>query len=601
MQTTRVSHRVASFATLTAAALLLLSGTPRALGEDVTTFDVRDLLQGGRATGRLAPIPHGHPVLHEGYFARTQLGAPALGLIPDDESTDDEDETPAQLTEPLLTEEELRDALWALAGDAAEGIVVNGGAFTVASPAAGAASVRSSLALLRSLRAMPMTVRATLTATDSTGSRVLLSGEGPAEPGRTQVISDCVASTVVTGFDVEIAEASNIAEPVMRDQRFGAAFVYRVRLLPRRRSAVVELLACATTGRDGAPISPGHSGFGSMDRSAMEVEELGTTFVVARGRESVHRWTSADGSTRELRFQANWAAPPADPAGYAICWTDLGDTEVTGFRSHLNRRPWTNEDSPHPGTQRILADEPLGAALEGARSIVAAQSTSGLVLLRGEDAIAVADAFDAATARSFSSCNVSVRAYDVPAGATPGTNGAAPAGATLLAEFSGPVLADLPTSFLGLRAQRYLAGWSVEVASAARTPDPVCWTEENGTVGSLLARAGVDGGPETVSLDLDLSRLLAMDQRSTPLDQALPPRIARAYRKDDDGDPVPDAAVRFDSGLPQNTVAIELPRTAESNLRATFTVSGGAVGLMRRSARNLLGDGREILVIVTAK
>jgi hypothetical protein len=418
----------------------------------------------------------------------------------------------------------------------------------------------------------------------------LLAAEGHADPARTWVLAEAVERSVTSDFDVEIAQASSIGDPVLSILRTGVSAAICLTPMPDGASAVVEAVARSSRLLDDEPIALGHDGLGRADRCAVAFDELGACFRVENGRASEVTWTGRDGARMRLRVEARWKAPPAagDPA---VVVSPLFRSHFAGFRSVPAPAPRTETDASWRSldTRSTSLAELADIAFSEPVYLVSVKGGEGVAVLPAGESRTAAQQFQrlqSAADGLLRQSDVRCVALNVPAGAQASLDGALPEGAFVVASYEGPVLRGLPATATGGTDRRYLADWDVEVAQSARIPDPLL--EPLGT-GHLM---NFTVHEDAFDLDLDLSRLDRVDRQEMRLAVG---RAALGVQGDK------GAAPNGDPGLPEETVAVEKPVVAGVRVVESIPLGPDGTGSLRRSGGALLGRGRELVVLVRAR
>jgi hypothetical protein len=451
-------------------------------------------------------------------------------------------------------------------------------------PAASAPAVAKTLADVRTRAPGPVALRVAFSRDGAT----LLRAEGHVTPGAAVVFADATERSVVADYNVEIAQAASIGDPILATLRSGASAEVCVTPLPDGRSAVVEAVARSVDPQGDATIDVGHPGFGAADRCETAFAELATTFRAANGRPCTVAWTGLDGARMALDVDAAWTAapPPSEPA--VVVSPFLG-SRFGGFRTV--REPAMHDDSSSPdavvpaAVPEFSAEALLAAAFHDPAYAATVKSSGTALVLPASESRTAAQQFarlcaaaDAMTAEAQVDCVAAI----VPEGAQLAAGAPMPAGAWIVATYSGPALRGLPACCTGGTERRYLSDWDVEVAQSARIPDP---RFEQLATGHFL---DLDVGRDAVSVHLDLRRLERIDRREMAL------AVGRASQ----GVQAQSNEALLDPALPPERVAVEKPVVAQTSVAAIVPLGADGTGSLRRASPALFGVGRELVVAV---
>ncbi|MHC4469683.1 MAG: hypothetical protein ACYTDY_11210 [Planctomycetota bacterium] len=509
---------------------------------------------------------------------------------------------------PLLSEGNLSEVLAVLG--VPEEIDTSGGEATglIRVPASVADKVAVALARLRAQRVASVDLEFAIEILEPDGRTTLLSAREPIPVGETTVFADAREKPYLSDHDVEIAEASEIPDPIAWFQRTGTCLSVRVRPLARADAAIVEARARVAEPLDLPPIDLRHPDFGSLDRGGVGIEEACVAFRVDRGKRVEHVWTGRSGRKIRLRLKAGWRRPPADSGVGAVLWTRLASTYIHGF----HRVPWTgraandeqDESWPEWGTVdygEIDFDARAERALEGKVASLAVRTQSGLFVLGGEHADAARDDLASRLDRALHSAEVDIVAYEVPAGVTVDAAGKMPTGGREMLRVSGRVLPGLSACFVGSEEQNYVQDWDVEVAQAALIPDPIVMTVESGHYVNVRLLPGPGEKPKEILLDLQLLRLLGIETKVLPVKI---PRGRVRIAGSSSGKGGTSSGTLLDPRTPPPERAqfvLERPTLRELRVSAALPLDANGQVRLRRGARGFLGPAREMVVLVTVK
>ena len=460
---------------------------------------------------------------------------------------------------------------------------------------ADADAMRTLLDELRRALPPPITVDVRLTQTNDGATVTRFAGEVQLTPGRLHVFGDVVERSAVVDYEVEIAQASTLANPVVGDVREGVMIALRPQLAPGGAWALLETVARCIDGDPDARIETGHPGIGPIDRVPMAISESGHVALVRPGARTVQRWSGPHGAF-ELAMTTQWKLPaPVRPGG-----RDLGiftmRSPTGGFRSLAV--PHTDEsDRGRDGELERSWDDPSELAGGGAQWLGLPeddpQPDVERYLVVGEQGVASAAAVRAWFEARPLGPELHMRCFDVPVG-TPwpipaGREADARAvGSARLAQVEGTWSATAVHS-----ESTVLRDWDSEVAQAARIPDPRCERVSAG----FVVNARMVGG--LLDLELEVSRIVDPGQKELQLSSALlAPEVSTLYTT------VQGRRARttdFRSPplvLPADRVVVEQPVRRSIDLQLRRHVAADAPIVHRVSATGAFGPGRELLLVV---
>ncbi len=293
---------------------------------------------------------------------------------------------------------------------------------------------------------------------DRQNGEVLLAGSHQVHLGRPIAIRDLVQRQVVRDLDVEIAQASAIADPVIGAQFAGRSLALELLPVPGHGFRA-ELSVVDSAFGDQEYLETGYAAIKGFDRLRQDLAEAGWRSLLVPGAPTVFRLPGRDGRSLELQLSCGGAVPEQTLAAgdaVAVC------------------------------TVPTLAEDPAEWA-EMANSLELLGDTwaasSGYLALSGgfvEDQIAaVRTALDRGTQRYA----LELAAYV-----------SHPEGERQILELGGEVLGGHPVRFARGDLAKVLTDWDVEVAQSSRIADPQFDTLFDGVSGSLLA--GPDGAVE---------------------------------------------------------------------------------------------------------
>ncbi len=419
----------------------------------------------------------------------------------------------------------------------------------------------------------------------------ILTGEHTFTKGQVATIADFESRSVVADYGVEIAQSAVIANPQVLRYRAGASVSLRVRPIPGRDACLVEAVARRVEPRDGEPVQA-DSAIGPIERLADDSDECGATFRIGRGDTTRHEWTGRDGRTYRLTCTADWQPPKPPEGSVRVLSMPVVDSPVLDFESLPIGEP---EDLPAGSSLAELVESVIENGDDGLIRYVplrpsedgAATTTCTCLIVDGDAGQAllarVARAIDSATRPA----EVTVAVLDVPAGADVTAGGDPPDGSRTIARATGPTLLEHAICFAGARETSYVRDWDCEVAQAARIADPVVDLAEDGQFLTIRPTTGPDGKAGAVELRVDVERMTSLAKRGLKLDAAMQ---ALAPVTDDHGSP--------SMWLPQDVVQVEEPVEHRALVHATLTLDADGHAMLRRSAARLLGEGRDLVVLV---
>jgi hypothetical protein len=559
-------------AALAASFLLAFAAAASAVPEGTVEIGVSDLVDGmGERTPRKAvdlpwPSPSG------GGFA-----------VPAEEGLD----APRR---PVLEESELARAVAALQEGGELECHADGGRLFV--PAAGEPGARRALARIRARRAPSVDVEYALEAGGGPAWKVLLSGREPVLAGDRGVFVDARDRPYLSDFDVEIAQDAQVPDPVQRVQRTGVGLLVRVLPLPRGDAAAVEAIAVVAE-----PVAKGRAdtGYGEMaplDRAAVACDQARAVFRAEPGRESVHEWTGRDGTPLRLRLTARWAPLPPDEGPGAVVSSllfvqSLCNRRFVGYRMEPAGKEvdetWAPfgqaEQEPSVRTDPSEILRRLGADREAG---VEASSESGVLVLSGKDAGALREGLCAEVDGRIRPAHVEVAAFDVAAGAADATGGRP------LFRAAGPVLLGVGACWSSGEGRAYIADQDVEVAQGAFIPDPILEVLITGAFANVRLLAGPEGRPAMADLDFQLARLDGVEATRVPI-------LVPVNRTGGSPSGAP-------AGRPErSSYVLEEPAVREVRIATTVPLAADGTAVLRRAAPGFLGEGREVLLLLSAR
>lgn len=562
-----------------AASVLFLLAAAAAAAQDAAkpeppleTLPVGDLVRG--LPFRPAPLPVSILPMETTAYGRAAAGCFCVPEEPDAGAL------------PLVEADDLGDLVVAmLDGEDLAVSGMEGDFFQV--PAPRAPAVREALARLRNLRPRSLALAYAIEVADSGGWKTLLAGTEPILPGVRAVFVEADEGTFLADYDVEIAQDSQLPDPIVAVRRTGASLDLRVSPLPGGRAAVVEAVARASSPlpREEAPL--GYASMGALDRGAVLGAQAALLFRAEPGRESVHGWTGRDGRFLRLRTTVSWTPSGEDRGPATLLWSPL-------FQMDPPHRRYTGHLLVPAGAEADELSARYGRAEEGGRppvedrvervrgrlkeggSVRGDANAGGLLLLGGADAAFAGREIAADMDREFSNAVVEVEARQ------------AGEGGRILFAASGPVVAGTDVNFVSGEARHYVKDWDVEVAQGSWIPDPVVDCLQTGDYLNLRVVAGEDGSPAAVDLDLQMALFKGFESQDLPILDAM---------DRSGGSPSGTAA-----GSPKWTVhRVEKPAVREVRIAGRYPLGADGTVTLRRTAPGFLGQGGEIVLVVKVK
>jgi hypothetical protein len=565
------------------AALSVLAAAASAAPDDRVEISVRDLVMGaGNPTPPSAtaswPVPSGGP-------------SPAFsGAVPQANAS----------REPAVPAEALGEILGLLSDGVPPETDLRGDRL-VARPEE-AAAVRGSLARIRAQRPAPVDLEYALEVSGEGGAwRTLLSGREPVGPGERRVFGDARDRAVLTDFDVEIASAAQVPDPIVHVQRTGASIELRVLPFPRGDSAILDVAVDVTEPLALPPIQPHHADFAPMDRAAVARDEAHLTFRAERGRASEQVWTGRGGRTVRLRVTPRWTPAPADSGPGALLWSPILSQPLYSrrFVGYCLKPAGEEADENWPvfgksDEMHLETPDRVQARFDGKGVRWTEPTASGLVAWGGPEAAAARDSFAASLDEELRGFRVEVTAREAVAGGAPGRE---------LFRASGDLVADVASVFSRAEAQGYFQDVDVEVAASASIVDPIIDVLVTGDFCNLRAVSGPDGTAAALDLDLQMSRLESMETEEVPVVRGSGSASAPLHFTDDKGQEKEGtvSVARSGGAADRTSYVLEKPAVREIRFEGLYRLGPDGRVVLRRAAPGFLGEGKEIVVEVTVK
>lgn len=472
--------------------------------------------------------------------------------------------------------------------------------------------VRAAVARLRAQRPGRIDLSVELTIGDPGSGAAAVALREAVEPREWVTVADETARSALTDFDVELAQASEIPDPILEVAPTGAYVRLRVLPLPSSDEAVVEVDAVVVEPRPAEKMLPRWVGMSEMDRLRNSVERFVAPVRVRSGAPTSCEWTGRDGRRVRLALTASWTPAPEDE-GAAVVWSPLVDAVVSDF--------WFIPSELVPAGAEESEEQPrFGRASEGApfvavdevlalqRTEVVASGGTGLRIFRGPGARAARDAVVKRIGETTRAARVSLAVWDVPRGTQVGDDGSVPAGAREVFRATAPALLGHNAVFVAGEGATFLQDWDVEVAVASRIADPIVGVLMTGTFANVLVSGGPGGGPGGGEADLDLT-ISRLDGMATQVVEVLVPAGGAVGTLELS---VPDpsksgqktnatGSVTGTPSLMPTSYTIEKPKVARTRVRTRLLLSPSGVAVSRRSVPGLLGGDRELVVVVRAE
>jgi hypothetical protein len=190
--------------------------------------------------------------------------------------------------------------------------------------------------------------------------------------------------------------------------------------------------------------------------------------------------------------------------------------------------------------------------------------------------------------RTLPTATLEISIYDVAAGV--GTE-AAGTEANAIAHIRTNAIVGKSVAFSGRTEMRYIEDWDVEVAQSSRIPDPKVNILRHGYHVDARVLADFSGRLEAVALDASVARLARIDVKEATLSR----EMQAGGSIDKSGSMTPSII------LPKEVVAIESPALQDHSVSTVLRLNENGSAMLRRAAPRLLGEGRELLVIVSVK
>jgi hypothetical protein len=464
-------------------------------------------------------------------------------------------------------------------------IVVTRGGATLGVPAARADGMREVLDALR--QRLPPRVQVDVRLTRTQGGQTAVLGKRTVEciSGAARVLSTVEQQPIVFEYEVEIAASAPVANPNVTTLASGVMVALRVSLEPGGGSALAEILARTIDRLPDEPIDNPVSG--PIDRAAQRTTESGRVCRVHPGGRTVQQWCGADGGSYELELVTRWVIPrPMRPGGHDLEYT-AAVGPFGGFRS-------TDADRSVAGEPELRSA--VGDAIEGAAmtTFAALDETMAPYVAFDGDALELRAAATSMFASLETTSTVDVQCFDVPRDAAGTADGAVPAGARLLGSTKLDVVHGTWACATSYDESSIVRDWDVEVAEAARIPDPKVARSHHGFWLNLRASAG------HLEIEGEYSRRSELRRDLLTLSQAIGvPSDPGTERTSTRPNQTVKQPARPGLSLAADCVFVDRPIVQRAPFAARLALRGGT-GVARFDGGRTLGPDRELLLVVRA-
>ncbi|HEX9793447.1 MAG TPA: hypothetical protein VGC54_05625, partial [Planctomycetota bacterium] len=399
--------------------------------------------------------------------------------------------------------------------------------------------------------------------------QLLLQGEEPIGNGRVVVFGEHRSRRALVDFDVEIAQASFIADPLTALVHTGSSVAVNLLPLPDG-SFVAEVVARHAVAEENEPILLGYSAMDGASRNPVSFEESGLVVRLRPGTPTTLELPGRKGSTFALELSVPAAAAPAkDPN--LLYLPSLAKPPI-GFKAPpsitamaaLGYYEGEDEDEPYRrGLDEVLDGSP------GASDYLLVMEDSGFLAFEDRVADGVLDALRQVALRDAESADLEVELRLFGTGRA--------ADGEVLARFAAPVVLDTWSGFTNGTVREGIADWDVEVAQSARGADPIFKLVEDGVRASLRLR-----NRDEIELDLEIVTFDGFKVKSLKIGHML-----LAGGGDQAGMPM----------QPEERVSIEEPVSSSMHMSGTYPLKAGELR-MTRSSESLFGAGTHLEVRV---
>ncbi|KAA3604346.1 MAG: hypothetical protein DWQ01_22320 [Planctomycetota bacterium] len=415
---------------------------------------------------------------------------------------------------------------------------------------------------------------------DGNDHTLLLEGGEPIPCSTVRVFGEHERRMALVDFDVEIAQASFIADPITVPIVTGTTLAIQIDPVPDGNYQVQMVARHSEEGRN-TPLPLGYTAMEGSSRNPVQFEEAGTVIHMKPGVATALRLPARGGRHMELDLEiqggpgqqtdANLVYLPTlahPPAGFLT-------PAPMGIHIPDEISEWEEQEDPElPGmeeaAEQVLQSDDLWES-------VAEIFQNGLMLVRGRHAPEVRDGLRAEAIRRSKACQFQMELVLIQEDKE-----------QMLGTFKAPILYGVPTAFSAGKVQESVIDWDVEVAQGSRVADPLFTLVQEGLQGSFTVKPDAKGNPAYLDLSLEFSTLQGFRQHEIILDHAIGPfegEIDLPYQ-------------------PQDKVMVEEPSIRTMDLEDLYPLQGDHNGWhlrLRRSTTSLFGKGSQLEVRVSAK
>lgn len=485
-------------------------------------------------------------------------------------------------------------ALRQLGGEAAgDGFRVLGGFLCV--PRDEAPRAARWLDELRAATPPRLAVTAKLLRRSASGETVLLARTADCDAGRLSVLSAVRRRVAVVDYDVEIACPTSMANPRCAEVRDGVMIALRPHLAPSAEQGLLELVVRSAHPGADAKIDTGNAAMGPIDRVSLDTAELARVVPIQPGSRLVLSWSAGDVAF-ELELEIRWNRPQRTAAGGRDLGFFAAHGDLRGFRS-LPPAASASGDAPPAAEDLEMPWLDLGA--------LAGDDAAGL-LACGDEPAPTARRFLAtdATCRNLAAAETTwfetrrnpfegeLTCFAVPRTTPWPEDGHAPDGATRIGA-SRLQQADGTWSACTVREEHgVLRDWNGEIGCYARIADPIVARVSTG----LVLNTHCQG--RELEIDGELAKIVDAGRQKLQLSALLlrsGENLGDSRRPDWRKPPDTATALVADEGN------VEHPAIARVPVHFVRTLAPGGVASWRTAADAVLGEGRDLVVVVTAK
>ncbi len=454
--------------------------------------------------------------------------------------------------------------------------------------------VKATLELLRKRISQGITVSVNLQRISKTATQTLLRASQNFRAGETVTLADTSRQNKLISYETEIAQASSMGNPVVISVSTGSSISLRARPIFGSEFALLEAVVRTAEALPAGDLPPSKGSVGPIQRVSTGIAECAATFRIPRNGKTVHSWSDENGDELRLTCTASWKlAPPLTRGDLVIHTTSLLHDPVLEFHStQAAEDPEELPSSDHIASilESTLENESRTASLLTSDSDV----STGTLMLTGPHARAVEANVLRTLDQALAPTKLSILILDLPAGTSPDANGKLPDSGRTIARIEAPALVNRIACFTGGRERSSLHDWESEVAQAARMPHPEIRMICEGYFINALVEANSSGKPQHFTLEGTWAYIDKTDVVQATLDQELT---------------APDSTTKTSSGttnsqpaihLPQDIVALEQPQIRSKQISTRLSLDAQGKATLRRSATQLLGQNRELLILLQA-